>query len=79
MLFFLAPGLVPLSQTSPTIQDVLRLNPLTGLFEAYRSAFLYGEPPSAWQLLYPIAIATCLLVVFVPLYRNEQRQFAKVL
>jgi lipopolysaccharide transport system permease protein len=78
MLFFLGPGLVPLSQTSPGIQDVLRLNPLTGLFEAYRNVFLYGEPPSAWQLLYPIAIASAILVVFVPLYRNEQRQFAKV-
>lgn len=79
MLFFLAPGLVPLSQTSPEIRELLRFNPLTGLFESYRDVFLNGQAPEAWQLLYPIAIASATLAVFVPLYRTEQRQFAKIL
>jgi lipopolysaccharide transport system permease protein len=78
VLFFLGPGLVPLSETSPGIRDVLRLNPLTGLFEAYRAVFLYGDRPAAWELLYPLAGAVVLLVLFVPAYRVEQRQFAKV-
>jgi ABC-type polysaccharide/polyol phosphate export permease len=78
MLFFLSPGLVPLSQTSPHVRSLLRLNPLTGLFEAYRDVFLTGQAPAAWQLLYPIAIASVILAVFVPLYRTEQKQFAKV-
>jgi lipopolysaccharide transport system permease protein len=78
MLFFLGPGLVPLSQTSPHVMRLLRLNPLTGLFEAYRDIFLSGHSPAAWQLLYPIAIASVILVAFVPLYRTEQKQFAKV-
>ena len=79
MLFFLGPGLVPLSQTGESTRAVLRLNPLTGLFESYRDVFLYGHTPAAWQLLYPMAIASVILGVFVPLYRVEQRQFAKVL
>jgi lipopolysaccharide transport system permease protein len=78
MLFFLSPGLVPLSETSPHIRSLLRLNPLTGLFEAYRGIFLYGRAPEAWELLYPTLIGAVLLVVLVPLYRVEQRQFAKV-
>jgi lipopolysaccharide transport system permease protein len=78
MLFFLGPGLVPLSQTSPHVRSLLRLNPLTGLFESYRDVFLTGRAPAAWQLLYPIAIASVLLAAFVPVYRAEQRQFAKV-
>jgi lipopolysaccharide transport system permease protein len=78
MLFFLSPGLVPLSQTSPHVRTLLRINPLTGLFEAYRDVFLNGQAPAAWQLFYPLAIASALLAVFVPLYRTEQRQFAKV-
>jgi len=78
MLFFLSPGLVPLSETSPHIRSLLRLNPLTGLFEAYRAVFLNGQAPAAWELLYPILIGGALLVLFVPLYRVEQRQFAKV-
>jgi ABC-type polysaccharide/polyol phosphate export permease len=57
---------------------VLQLNPLTGLFESYRDLFLYGESPSAWNLLYPFAFGLALLMLFVPLYRREQREFAKV-
>jgi ABC-type polysaccharide/polyol phosphate export permease len=79
MLFFIGPGLVPLSETSEGIRNVLKLNPLTGLFESYRDVFLTGEAPAAWQLLYPLAIGTVILGVFVPLYRAEQQQFAKVL
>jgi lipopolysaccharide transport system permease protein len=78
MLFFLGPGLVPLSQTSPEVRSLLRLNPLTGLFESYRDVFLTGQAPAAWQLLYPLGIASVILAVFVPIYRTEQRQFAKV-
>jgi lipopolysaccharide transport system permease protein len=78
-LFFLAPGLVPLSQTSEDVRDLLRLNPLTGLFEAYRDVFMDGTRPALWELAFPLTAALILLAVFVPLYRSEQRQFAKVI
>jgi ABC-type polysaccharide/polyol phosphate export permease len=79
ILFFLGPGLVPLSETSPGVRSLLRLNPLTGLFEAYRDVFLYGRAPAAWELLFPLAAAALLLIVFVPVYSSEQRHFAKVI
>jgi len=77
-LFFLAPGLVPLAATSEDVQDLLRLNPLTGLFEAYRDVFMDGTRPALWELAFPFIAALILLAIFVPLYRSEQRQFAKV-
>jgi ABC-type polysaccharide/polyol phosphate export permease len=79
MLFFVGPGLVPLSQTHGTAHDLLRLNPLSGLFEAYRDVFYYGRSPSAWELLYPTAVALVLLALFIPVYGREQRQFAKII
>lgn len=79
MLFFLGPGLVPLAQTSGDVRRILELNPFSGLFELYRDVFLTGENPAAWQFLYPVGIASLLLAVFVPIFRAEQRQFAKVL
>jgi lipopolysaccharide transport system permease protein len=79
ILFFLAPGLVPLRETREGIRTLLRLNPMTGLFEGYRSVFLFGTRPAAWQLLIPLAAAAIIFAVFVPLYRAEQRQFAKVI
>lgn len=76
--FFLAPGLVPLAETSERAQSLLRLNPLTGLFEAHRDVFLFGEAPNPTDLVYPFLFAVVLLLLVVPLYRREQRQFAKV-
>ena len=78
MLFFLGPGIVPLAAASANSQEILRFNPLTGMFEAYRDVFLNGVAPAPWELLYPFGIATAILFVFVPLYGSEQRQFAKV-
>jgi ABC-type polysaccharide/polyol phosphate export permease len=77
-LFFLAPGLVPLSEVGGEAYDLLRLNPLTGLFEAYRAVLLEGHAPAAWELLYPSAIALLMLAAFLPLYRREAKHFAKV-
>ena len=77
-LYFLAPGLVPLSSTAGNAYHVLKLNPLTGIFESYRSVLLFGEAPAAWDLFYPACFAAVLLALFVPLYRKEQTQFAKV-
>jgi ABC-type polysaccharide/polyol phosphate export permease len=77
--YYLAPGLVVLAAISGRTNTLVRLNPLTGLFEALRHAVLYRSTPPAWELLYPLAAALVILVVFVPTYAREQRHFAKVL
>jgi ABC-type polysaccharide/polyol phosphate export permease len=78
-MFFVAPGLVALNEIRGRTQDIVRLNPLTGIFESYRDTLLYGNRPAAWQILYPLAFSVVLLLAFLPLYRREQRQFAKVI
>jgi ABC-type polysaccharide/polyol phosphate export permease len=77
-LFFLAAGLVALDQVHGTAHDLLPLNPLTGIFEAYRQVLIEGESPAWWHLLYPLAFAGLLLAAFIPIYRREQLHFAKV-
>ena len=77
-LYFLAPGLVSLAEITGRAHDLLKINPLTGLFESYRDVFLYGQTPAAWELLYPLGFAAVLIGIFVPVYRREQRHFAKV-
>ncbi len=78
-LFFLAPGLIPLSQIHGRLRIFIELNPLTGLFEAYRSVIMFGRSPAAWQVLEPIAAAILMLAVILPVYLREQRHFPKVL
>ncbi len=77
-LFFLAPSLVPHSVTTGLAYNLLKLNPLTGLFDTYRDIFLYDRTPAAWAVLYPTGVALVLLGIAVPVYRHEQDQFAKV-
>jgi lipopolysaccharide transport system permease protein len=76
--FFLAPGVVALDQISDDTSNWLWANPLTGLFEAFRSVFLYGESPAAAELLLPCAFAVVTLALFVPVFRREGPQFAKL-
>ena len=77
--FFVAPGLVALEQIGGATQEWLRLNPLSGIFESYRSVFLEGQSPAPWELLVPLAIATLVLAIFVPVFRREQSQLAKLI
>lgn len=77
-IFFLAPALVPLSEIHGRVAGAVKLNPLSGVFELYRDALLYGHRPAAWEILYPLGFALVLLLVFGPIYRREQQQFAKV-
>ncbi len=78
-MFFIAPGLIALDQLSGTARDLLPYNPLTGLFETFRDALLYGQSPAAWQLLVPLAFAAVILAISYPIYRSEQSQFAKLI
>jgi lipopolysaccharide transport system permease protein len=78
-LFFLAPGLIALEQITGEANELVRLNPLGGIFEAYRSVLLYGETPALWELLYPLGTALVVAAIFVPIYRREQRHFTKVI
>lgn len=78
ILFFAAPGVVALAEVSGSTRDWIVLNPLTGIFESYRDALLYGEAPSLAHLAYPTAVGVVLTLVTLPLYRREQRHFAKL-
>jgi ABC-type polysaccharide/polyol phosphate export permease len=77
--FFLAPGVIPLSQIGGTTNDLIKLNPLTGLFESYRAVLVEGTAPQAWMLLGPLAFAALAAAVFIPLYRREGPHLAKVI
>jgi lipopolysaccharide transport system permease protein len=79
MLFFLAPGLIALSEVPADAQGWLKINPLTGIFESFRHVLLYGDTPPAWELLYPFGFALALFAIFLPIYRREERHLAKVI
>jgi ABC-type polysaccharide/polyol phosphate export permease len=77
-MFFLAPGLVTIAEIGGNAQTLVKINPLTGLFESYRSALLEGRAPHFWELGSPVVWSVVFLAAALPLYVREQRQFAKV-
>lgn len=77
--FFLAAGLIALDQVTGTTRDLLPFNPLTGLFESFRDAVLYGHSPAAWELLAPLAGAAIVIAISLPIYMREQSRLAKLL
>lgn len=77
--FFVAPGFVALDQIRGEAHDWLRLNPLSGIFEAYRSVFVDGASPAAWELLVPLGTALLVLALLVPVFRRESPHLAKVM
>jgi ABC-type polysaccharide/polyol phosphate export permease len=78
-MFFVAPGLVALDEVLGRTHDLLKLNPLSGIFESYRAILLDGVAPAAWMILVPLAYAAVIAAVVVPLFRREERHFAKLL
>ena len=77
ILFFAAAGIVALDEVPEDVRGWIVFNPLTGLFEAFRHVFLYGDSPELWQIAYPTAVGLVLMFTFLPAYRREQRHFAK--
>ena len=78
--FFVAPGFVALAQIHGDAREWLRLNPLSGLFESYRSVFLERHVArrrgSCWcRWRWPRLV----LALFVPVFRREAPHLAKVM
>jgi ABC-type polysaccharide/polyol phosphate export permease len=83
-LFFLSPGMYDLSfverlggDVAPWVMNVYLLNPLAGLFTAYRWAFLPGtvwpDNPFIWiGLAWPVLF----LLLSAGVFRRLQRNFA---
>lgn len=77
-MFFLGSGLVPLAATSGSVDQTLKINPFTAIFESYRDVLMFGSAPRVWELAYPLGLSAALVALLGPLYVREQRQFAKV-
>lgn len=77
-MFFLAPGLVALDEIVGATRDLMPVNPLTGIFETFRDALVYGQAPAAWELAAPLLAAALLFAIFLPVYAREQAALAKL-
>lgn len=62
ILFFASPVFYPSSMVPAEFRTAARWNPMTGIIEGYRSAFLLGQAP-AWDTLLPAAISSVVILI----------------
>lgn len=78
--FFASAGLVPLTEVPDgLLPSIIRANPLSPLFEAFRGVVMHGRGPALAELAHPLAVATVVLAVGVSVYRRRQFDFANAL
>jgi len=77
--FYLSPGLYALSSiTNPRLQQLMKLNPLTGIFEGYRGAILTHRAPD-WSLLYTAVLGAITVVLGGWYFTRREPHFGKLL
>jgi lipopolysaccharide transport system permease protein len=75
---YVTPVIFPVSLVPERWQWLLYLNPLTGLVEGFRSAFL-GKPFDVAGIGTSLAIAVAILAVGVTYFEKVERRFADVI
>ncbi len=75
---FLTPVLYPLSEVKPEHRWIMMLNPMTGIVEAYRSAFL-GKPFNWQSLGISCVISLVIFIAGLMFFRRMERQFADII
>jgi homopolymeric O-antigen transport system permease protein len=77
LLLFATPIIYPFSMVPAPWRQLLLLNPLTGIFNGYRSA-LFGRPFDWTSLVLAFAITIFLLVFATFYFRRTERSFADI-
>jgi lipopolysaccharide transport system permease protein len=75
---YVTPVVFPVTLVPERWQWVLYLNPMTGLVEAFRWAFL-GKPLHASGLAVSVAMAAAIFVAGIAYFEKAERRFADVI
>lgn len=78
LLFYLIPIVYPMSMLShqpKIVTTVIRLNPLYGITEAFRSCVLYGKMWDWNHILYPLLFSVVLIAVGFYFFNKKQDKF----
>jgi ABC-type polysaccharide/polyol phosphate export permease len=74
MWMFASSTVYPIEQVGGRLEQLMRLNPMTGIIEAYRAVLLYGTPPDPlWFAGTAAAGAVIFLMSWVVFHRAEFR------
>jgi len=78
-LLYASPVAYALSSTPESLRAILMLNPLTGLFEAFRWSLLGHGRIDPQAILYSTAVAEVMFLLGALAFRQMERRFADVI
>ncbi len=75
---YITPVIYPVSMVPKAWQWVMFLNPMTGLVEAFRAAFL-GKPFDLQGIAISFAVAIAIFIIGVAYFEKVERRFADII
>jgi ABC-type polysaccharide/polyol phosphate export permease len=79
LLFYVTPIIYPLEKVPDKYQNLLRINPLASLIEAWRELFMYNKVPGL-EALWPCLVFTIIAVAIgSTVFGRLERGFADAL
>lgn len=75
LLMYVTTVIYPLSAAPEEYRNLIELNPMTGIIEALRYAFLGRGEFSAWSLSYSGAVAVALMVLGTVIFNKTEKNF----
>jgi lipopolysaccharide transport system permease protein len=78
MLLYASPIAYAVSSVPESFRLLFYLNPLSGILEAFRYAFLGGDPPNPLGLAITVIASFLLLLVGLTSFKQMEKQFADV-
>jgi len=76
---YLTPVIYPFSIVPDGYKGILRLNPMVGVVEGFRSAVIKGESPDAGLLAFSLAISLLIFVAGYGLFKAQEFRAADVI
>lgn len=75
LFMYATPVVFPLSTLPPVYQSIIILNPLTGIFECFRYAFLGAGSFQFSMLLYSVLVSFAILVIGTIVFNKVEKSF----
>ena len=77
--FWLTPVVYTARMLPKSYQNILQINPMTSVVEAYHAVLVYGQSPDLEPLAYPLLLAALLLALSWRVYHQAAEDMADVL
>jgi lipopolysaccharide transport system permease protein len=79
LFFFITPILYPTSIIPETYRNILGFNPMFGIIDGFRSAFLYTRQLNCNLLILSLIVTLVIFLIGIFCFNKAEREFADII